>query len=92
MIRILLQRGALAVLLLSFLASGLGLVYTEHFSRKLLDQLSLQQAQQSELELEWQQLMLEQSAIAAKAVVHEVARSHLNMVEPEPTDVIYIKP
>ncbi|MCB1715665.1 MAG: cell division protein FtsL [Candidatus Competibacteraceae bacterium] len=86
------HRVLLSLLLLGCLGSGLGLVYTEQYSRNLLDKRSDLQRQQNELELEWQQLRLEQSAITAKAIVHDVARSQLQMVEPEPTDVIYIKP
>ena len=86
------HRALIVLLLLGCLGSGLGLVYSENYGRNLLDERSVLQREQSELELEWQQLLLEQSAITAKAIVHEVARSQLQMVEPEPTDVIYIKP
>jgi cell division protein FtsL len=86
------HRILIGIMLLVCLGSGLGLIYSEQYSRTLLDEQSHLQRQQSELTLEWQQLRLEQSAITAKAIVHEVARSQLRMVEPEPTDVIYIKP
>ena len=86
------HRVLLGLLLFACLGCGWGLVYSEHYSRKLSDEWSVLQREQSELELEWQQLLLEQSAITAKAIVHEVARSQLQMVAPEPSDVIYIKP
>ena len=86
------HRVLISLLVIACLSTGLGLVYSEQYSRNLLDEQSGLQRQQSELELEWQQLLLEQSAITAKAIVHEVARSQLQMVEPEPTDVIYITP
>jgi len=86
------HRLLIGLLLLACLGGGLMLIYSEQYSRQLLNEQSRLQRQQSELELEWQQLRLEQSAITAKAIVHEVARSQLRMIEPEPTDVIYIKP
>lgn len=82
---------AIGLLLMLCLGSAIGLVASEHHSRALLDEESILTRQEGELELEWQQLMLEQSAITAKNVVHDIARSKLNMVEPEPTDVIYIR-
>ena len=68
------------VLITAILGTGLGLVYTKHQSRKLFIELQAVQAARDELEIEWELLQLEQSTLAAEAVVDHAARTRLEMV------------
>ncbi len=82
---------ALSVLGLAVLAGGLSTVYLEYRSRGLVSELQALQRSANELDLEWQQLLLEQSTWSAKALIEQVARTRLEMTVPEPTEVIYVK-
>ncbi len=79
--------GVLTVLVL---ASGLAVVHTQHQCRQRFAQLQVTQEARDALEIEWRQLLLEESTLATEAVVDQVARSRLNMVLPGPDQVVYV--
>ncbi len=64
------------------LLSSLGVVHAEHLERKYV--LAQEKAVQhrDELEIEWEQLQLEEAALAAHGRVDELARSRLLMGVP----------
>lgn len=72
------------------LVSGLAMVYSEHQRRQLFAQLQTLKTQQSDLELEWQLLQLEQSALTAQSEIDRKARAQLEMFMPHPDEVVYI--
>jgi len=73
------------------LASAIGLVYSKHQSRKLFVELQQLRHQVDELNTEWSQLQLEQSAWSGHGRIERVARKKLSMVMPESGDVVFIK-
>lgn len=82
----------LGLLVLAVLFSGLTLVHSAHQSRILTSDLKTLQRARDELQVEWLQLQLEQSAVTAKLVVDRIAREHLQMTTPEPAETIYLRP
>jgi cell division protein FtsL len=74
------------------LGSGVGVVYTQHANRQFFIQLQKLQAERDNLEVEWELLQLEQSTLVTDAVVEEMARKRLNMLTPDPGEVLYITP
>ncbi|HOW62810.1 MAG TPA: cell division protein FtsL [Candidatus Contendobacter sp.] len=74
------------------LASGVGVVYTQHTNRRLFIELRKLQAERDTLEVEWELLKLEQSTLETDAAVEAVARTRLNMVTPDPGAILYIAP
>lgn len=82
---------ALMTLGLVVLAGGFGVAYSEYRSRSLVSELQTLHRSANELDLEWQQLLLEQSMLSAKSVIDRVARHRLDMTVPEPTEVIYVQ-
>lgn len=74
------------------LGSGVGVVYTRHANRQLFIQLQKLQAERDSLEVEWELLQLEQSTLVTDSAVEETARKRLNMLTPDPGEVLYIKP
>ena len=42
--------------------------------------------------MEWEALQLEQSTLLMDAAIEDKARRRLNMLIPDPADVLYIKP
>lgn len=76
----------------AILASGTGLVYTQHANRQLFIQMQKLQAERDNLEIEWELLQLEQSTLVTNIAIEEVARTRLNMLTPDPSEVFYITP
>lgn len=75
----------------TFLASGVGLVYTRHSNRQFYIQLQKLQVARDNLAMEWESLQLEQSTLLMDAAVEDKARRRLNMIVPDPAEVFYIK-
>jgi cell division protein FtsL len=68
------------------------LVYTKHQSRKLFVELQQLKYQVDDLNTEWGQLQLEQSAWSDHGRIERVARTRLSMVLPESDEVVFIEP
>jgi cell division protein FtsL len=74
------------------LGSAAGAVYTRHRSRELFVELQRMHAQRDQLNVQWGQLQLEQSAWSAHAFVERVATTRLKMVTPDPARIRVVKP
>lgn len=70
------------LLILLSIACALGVVTSQHQSRKLVTAIEREQARTRALEVEWGQLQLEGSTWAAHARVEKIARERLHMVAP----------
>jgi len=81
-----------AVLWFGVLASAAGAVYTRHRSRELFVELERLHRQRDQLETEWGQLQLEQSAWSTHAFVERVATTRLQMVTPDPARIRVVTP
>jgi len=71
----------IVVLTVAVLGSGVGLAYTHHVNRQLFVQWQ-----------QWELLQLEQSTLVTEVAVEETARTRLNMLIPDPGQVLYIPP
>lgn len=80
------------VLTVTVLGSGIGLAYTHHINRQLFIQWQSLQTERDNLEIEWELLQLEQSTLVTEIAVEETARNRLNMLIPNPDEVLYIAP
>jgi cell division protein FtsL len=74
-----------ALLLALLLGASLLLVTSEHRAKKLFIDLQRAQAQQRQLEVDWNRLLLEQTQLAKHSRVDPVARRELKML-PVGTD------
>lgn len=74
------------------LSSAITLVYSKHQTRKLFVELQGLKNQVNDLNTEWGQLQLEQSAWSGHGRIEQVARERLAMVMPKAKDVVFIKP
>jgi cell division protein FtsL len=83
---------ALPVLWIGTLASAAGAIYCKHQSRALFIELEALNSRRDQLQIEWGQLQLEQSAWSTHAFVERVAHSRLNMSIPPPAAVRIVKP
>ncbi len=78
------------ILILIVLACALSLVSTNHRARKLFTELESVQKRMRDLDVEWGQLQLEQSTVAAHIRVEKVAREKLGMKQPAPGQIISV--
>ncbi len=83
---------AVPLLWLAVLGSAAAAVYCKHRSRVLFVQLEALDAQRDNLDIEWGQLQLEQSAWSTHAFVENVARTKLHMTTPAPKDIRLVSP
>lgn len=74
------------------LLSAAGAVYSKHRARELFVQLERLNRQRDNLEIEWGQLQLEQSAWSTHAFVERVASTKLRMTSPPPAEIELISP
>lgn len=82
----------IVVLTIAVFSSGVGLVYTHHANRQLFIGWQKLQTERDQLEIEWELLQLEQSTLVTEVAVEERARTRLNMLIPDPGEVLYITP
>lgn len=85
-------RMVLALLAVAVFASALGVVYTQHQSRKLFAELQNLQGARDELNVQWGRLQLEQSTWATHGRIEATAREKLDMMLPPPSAVVLVKP
>jgi cell division protein FtsL len=90
------SRRALAVavplLWVAALGSAAGAIWCKHRARELFVQLEALNARRDDLEIEWGQLQLEQSAWSTHAFVERVASARLHMALPPPKEIEIISP
>jgi cell division protein FtsL len=83
---------ALPVLWLAALGSAAGAIYCRHRARELFVELERLNGRHDNLEIEWGQLQLEQSAWSTHAFVERVASTKLHMAMPPPKEIEIIAP
>ena len=71
------------VLLIVLMICSLGLISSQHQTRKLFIELQKEQEREKQLNVEWGQLQLEQSTWATHARVEKIATKALGMHVPE---------
>jgi cell division protein FtsL len=69
------------------LGSAAGAIYSKHRARELFVTLERLNNQRDNLEVEWGQLQLEQSAWSTHAFVERVASTKLKMATPPPKEI-----
>jgi cell division protein FtsL len=80
------------VLWVAALGSAAFGVWCKHRARQLFVELETLNARRDNLEIEWGQLQLEQSAWSTHAFVERVASTRLHMALPPPKDIEIIAP
>jgi cell division protein FtsL len=81
-----------AVLWVGALGSAAGAIYCKHRAREMFIELEQLNARRDNLEIEWGQLQLEQSAWSTQAFVERVATSKLHMAMPPPKEIEIVAP
>ncbi|HVW68678.1 MAG TPA: cell division protein FtsL [Steroidobacteraceae bacterium] len=74
------------------LGSAAGAIYCKHRAREMFVELERLNARRDNLEIEWGQLQLEQSAWSTQAFVERVANTKLHMAMPPPKEIEVVRP
>ena len=83
---------AVPLLWMLALASAAGAIWAKHRSRELFIELERLNVARDNLEVEWGQLQLEQSAWSTHAFVENVAAQKLKMSIPRPAEIEVVAP
>ena len=90
------RRGLLLVVVpllwVAALGSAAGAIWCKHRAREMFVQLEALNARRDNLEIEWGQLQLEQSAWSTHAFVERVASTKLHMASPPPKEIEIVSP
>jgi cell division protein FtsL len=81
----------LPVLWLSVLLSAAAVIYAKHRARALFVELQAVDRERDDLETEWGQLQLEQSAWSTHGFVERVANTRLSMQIPDQAEVKIVR-
>jgi len=87
-----LARIAVPLLAALVVVSALAVVWSKHEARSLFIELQGLAAERDQLDIEWGQLKLEQSAWSTHGRVEQMARDELHMAIPQPGEVRIIEP
>jgi len=82
----------LPLLWVAVLASAVGVVFVRNEARTLFTELERLSAERDQLNIEWGQLQLEQSAWSNHGFVERVANDKLLMTLPQPAEVRIVTP
>jgi cell division protein FtsL len=83
---------AMPLLWLAALGSAAGAIYCKHRARQMFVELEALNARRDNLEIEWGQLQLEQSAWSTHAFVERIASAKLHMAMPPPKQIEIVAP
>jgi len=78
---------AVACMWTMLFGSALSAIWSKHQARTQFVELQRLQMERDQLDIEWGQLKLEQSAWSTHGRVEQVARADLRMVIPQPQEV-----
>jgi cell division protein FtsL len=81
-----------ATLWMAVLASGVGAVYCRYRARQLFIHLEQLSRRRDNLDIQWGQLQLEESAWSTHALVESVAQRKLHMKMPSSADIVVVRP
>ncbi|HKV97895.1 MAG TPA: cell division protein FtsL [Gammaproteobacteria bacterium] len=85
-------RAILALLLAAVMLSALAVIDARHENRMLFTQLQQLRQQRDQQNVEWGQLLLEQSTWSTHARVEQMATQKLNMQSPSHPRIVVVHP
>ncbi len=70
--------------------SAIGVIWSTHISRHLLNELQQLEQQRNDLQVEWGQLLLEQSSLVSQGRIENLAIAELGMTIPATENVVVV--
>ena len=87
-----LTRAVVAMLLLAVMLSAFAVIDARHENRVLFAHLQQLRHQRDSLNVEWSQLLLEQSTWSTHARIEQMATRKLDMVVPKHVEIVVARP
>ncbi|WP_242521685.1 cell division protein FtsL [Motiliproteus sp. SC1-56] len=84
--------GASALLAVFVVLSALGVIYSAYLYRQLFNEQQQLFQVRNQLQVEWGQLLLEQSALASHSRIEQVVSEKLDMHVPSPESIVVVNP
>lgn len=85
------QSVLLAALLVAVVVSALGVIYSAFLYRQAFNNQQQLFQQRDSLEVEWGQLLLEQSALASHSRIESTVTKRLDMYVPAPDEIVVVR-
>ena len=85
------KKATALILVLLVMVSSIAVSYSVHLSRKTVASLAVLERQQHAIEVEWGQLLIEQSAWGDYGRVERIAIERLKMKMPAPSSIVMLK-
>lgn len=82
----------IAFLFLGVVGSCVAVILASHWNRQQFNDLQQLEKRQDKLEVEWGQLLLEESTLSAHGRIESLSRDKLDMYSPSPKSIIMVKP
>lgn len=79
------------VLLALLLVSGVSVIYTTFKNRYLLNELQQLKNERNELQVQWGQLLIEQSTFSLEGRIERKAIDELQMVVPDFSEIVMVR-
>lgn len=79
------------LLIVAIMGSAIAVIYSKHQSRKLFVEIQKLHKEIDDLDIEWGQLQLEQSAWSSHGRIEKIARKKLYMTLPRANEIIYLQ-
>ncbi len=86
------RRGVAGILTVFIVLSALSVIYSAYLYRQLFNQQQQMLQVSDQLQVEWGQLLLEQSALAAHSRIEKVVTKKLDMYVPAPDEIVVVRP
>ncbi len=87
-----LTRAMLALLIVATFLSALAVIDARNENRMLFARLQQLRQQRDQINVEWGQLLLEQSTWSTPARIEQVATRRLDMVMPQHVEIVVVHP
>lgn len=81
----------IALLLMILLVSGISVIFTTFKQRLLLNELQGLENQRNELQVQWGQMLIEQSTFSLEGRIERKAVEELQMELPEISDIVMVR-
>ncbi|MCB1664203.1 MAG: cell division protein FtsL [Pseudomonadales bacterium] len=85
------RMAVILLLLLLVLGSGISVIYTTFKNRYLLNELQQLRTQRNDLQVQWGQLLIEQSTFSLESRIERKATDELAMEVPPISDVVMVR-
>ncbi|OMH36579.1 cell division protein FtsL [Motiliproteus sp. MSK22-1] len=85
------RRGAVGILTVFVVVTALAVIYSAFLYRQLFNEQQQLTQLRDGLQVEWGQLLLEQSSLAAHSRIETVVTKKLEMYVPEPNEIVVVR-